>query len=104
MLAEYKNLQLKVNEDLKQLELNIDGYAAFIKYKISGDRLFLIHTEAPIELQGKGAGSAIVEKAMEYAGDKGYKIVPLCPFVRAYLKRHPEWNDLIDENAARFIN
>ncbi|MBS1600903.1 MAG: N-acetyltransferase [Bacteroidetes bacterium] len=104
MPEKYDELKLKVNEELHQLELEIEGHIALIKYKIDGQHLFLIHTEVPAELRGKGAGNAIIEKALHYAKDKGYKIIPICPFVQAYLKRHPDWNEIVAENAERFIH
>jgi predicted GNAT family acetyltransferase len=87
----YEDIQLRVNATAKRLELEVDGGTAFIEYKLSGHTLFLIHTEVPKELEGKGVGGAIVLKALQYAKDNGYQIVPLCPFVQTYLERHKEW-------------
>ena len=95
----YDNQKLKVNDSLHRLELEIGESIAFIDYKLTGDRLYLIHTEVPPELEGKGAGSAIVQKALQYAKDNNYKIVPICPFVQSYLKRHKEWNTIVASNA-----
>jgi predicted GNAT family acetyltransferase len=100
----YDELALRTNTSLNQFELEVGQSMAFIEYKLSGDRLFLIHTEVPHELEGKGVGAAIVLKAFQYAKDNGYKIVPLCPFVQTYLKRHNEWIDLIAPDANRFLN
>ena len=100
----YDEQKLKVNTDSHRLELEIEGDIAFIEYKLEGDRLYLIHTEVPPSLEGKGAGSAIVQKALQYAKDNSYKIVPICSFVRGYLKKHKEWNDIVAPNAERFIH
>ncbi len=97
----YDEKKLQVNTELHRLELEIEGNIAFIEYKLEGDRLFLIHTEVPPTLEGKGAGSAIVQKALQYAKDNSYKVVPWCPFVQSYLKRHKEWNDIIVPSAGR---
>ena len=99
----YDEQKLKVNEALHRLELEVEGSIAFIEYKLSGDTLFLIHTEVPPALKGKGAASAIVQKALQYAKDNNYKIVPICPFVQSYLKRHTEWDDIVAPDAERFI-
>lgn len=96
-----EQLKLKVNSALKRLELEAEGSTAFIEYKASHQLLFLIHTEVPPALEGKGVGSAIVEKALQHAKDNGYKIVALCVFVQAYLKRHKEWNDSVASDAER---
>jgi predicted GNAT family acetyltransferase len=98
----YNESKLKVNSELHRLELEVEGSIAFIKYKLDGEMLFLIHTEVPPALEGKGAGSAIVQKALQYAKDNNFKIVPICPFVQSYLKRHKEWNDIIVPGAGKF--
>jgi predicted GNAT family acetyltransferase len=100
----YNEKKLKVNSELHRLELDVDGNIAFIEYKLDNDMLFLIHTEVPPALEGKGAGSAIVQKALQYAKDNNYKIVPFCPFVQSYLKRHKEWHDIVVPAAQKLIN
>src|ERR1700688_1889321 len=100
----YNEKKLKVNDALHHLELEIEGNIAFIDYKLLRDTLFLIHTEVPPGLKGKGLGSAIVQKALQYAKDNNYKIVPICPFVQSYLERHKEWNEIVAPKAERFIN
>src|SRR4051794_37128080 len=100
----YDELKLKVNSTSNRLELEVEGSTAFIEYKLSDQTLFLIHTEVPPALEGKGVGSAIVEKSLQYAKDNDYKIVPLCPFLQSYLKRHKEWNDIVALDTGRFMN
>jgi hypothetical protein len=100
----YDEEQLRINTGSSRLELEIEASTAFIEYKLSGHTLFLIHTEVPKELEGKGVGGAIVQKALQYAKDNDYKIVPICPFVRSYLERHKEWNAIVAPDAERFIN
>ena len=100
----YEEQKLSVNTTDNRLELAVENSTAFITYKLSQGNLFLLHTEVPTALEGKGVGSAIVAKALHYAKENGYKIVPLCAFVQTYLKRHPEWNDLVASGADRFIN
>jgi len=100
----YDEQQLKINAESHQLELEIQGSIAFIEYKLSGNTLFLIHTEVPTALEGKGVAGAIVQKTLQYAKDNNYKIVPICPFVRHYLEKHKEWNDITAPGAERFIH
>ena len=97
----YGELQLKFNAASDRIELEVEGSTAFIQYKLLDKTLFLIHTEVPPELEGKGVGSAIVTKALQYARDSGFKVVPLCVFVQSYLKRHPEWKDIITSTDER---
>lgn len=96
--------ELRVNSSANRFELDVEGEVAFIDYTLRQELLFLIHTEVPEALQGKGIAGIIVQKAFEYAKEKGYKIVPICPYVRTYLERHPEWKDLVAPNSERYLN
>lgn len=62
---------------------------------IVGGKIFLTHTEVPKSLEGKGIGSVIVKLAYENIKARELKLVPLCPFVAAYVKRHPEWKKIL---------
>ena len=61
------------------------------------NRLVLIHTEVPAVMGGRGIASRLAHDALEYARAHNAKVVPLCPFVRAYIGRHPEYRDLVSE-------
>ena len=75
----------------KRFELKVKDQVAFIEYILAkGDVIYLVHTEVPESLEGNGLGSTLVKKTLEYIKNKGYALVPLCPFVAAYLKKHPE--------------
>lgn len=87
--------ELVNNQQKNRFELEVEHHVAFIDYKIKGEKAYLIHTEVPPELGGKGIGNAIVLKTLQYIKDKGYSLVPLCPFVAAYIKRHPEWEAIV---------
>ena len=103
-MMNYDEQKLKVNDASHRLELDIEGSIAFVEFKLLHDMLLLIHTEVPTTLEGKGVAGAIVQKALQYAKDNNYKIVPLCPFVQSYLKRHKEWNDIVAPDAETFIH
>ena len=75
----------------KRFELKIGDKTAFMDYMIvSGANISLPPTAVPVGLEGKGVGSAIVEKVIAYVRDNNLKIAPLCPFLAAYLKKYPE--------------
>jgi predicted GNAT family acetyltransferase len=95
MNKQYLDLPLVKNTTANRFELSSEGYTTFIEYKERNKKLWLTHTEAPEELKGKGSATAIVEKTLDYIEENGYKLVPLCPFVAAYLNRHPEWNRVL---------
>ena len=88
--------KLVLNEEKKRFELEVESKTAFIEYILTNENImFLTHTEVPIELEGKGVGSAIVSQTLEYIKEKGYTLAPLCPFVAAYVKRHPDWKSIL---------
>lgn len=97
----YEDIQLINNEPIHNFELFVEGYRAFIDYKTKGDKVYLIHTDVPVELEGKGVAAAIVTKTFEYMEARHLKLVPLCPYVQAYLKRHAEWNRLLVDQPAQ---
>lgn len=75
----------------KRFEMYIGDKIAFIDYILNKQGvIYLTHTEVPVGLEGQGVGSAIVSKTLDYIRSSGLKMAPLCPFVAAYLKRHPQ--------------
>lgn len=104
MKEELVNIPLVKNEEKKRFELEIDGHIAFIDYKERDTKIWLIHTESPEELAGRGVGTALVEKTLSYLEENNYSLIPLCPFVFAYIKRHPEWKEIVDESFIEKFN
>ncbi len=95
MKPEYEPLPLYNNENLRQFELVVEGYKAKITYELQRDRMSLLHTEVPPVLEGRGVGEAIVEKTLHYLEENKLKLVPWCPYVKVFLKRHPEWKRIL---------
>ncbi len=102
MNEEYVGLPLVKNQEEKRFELKIGDYTTFIDYKEHDKKIWLIHTEAPEELKGKGAATAVIEKTLAYIEENGYKLIPICPVVVAYLKRHTDWNRILDASVQPF--
>jgi uncharacterized protein len=75
------------NAPTSRFELIADGLTAFLVYKRTAETLELIHTEVPEELRGRHLGDALVEFALERAHAEGLRVVAICPFVRAYLRK-----------------
>jgi predicted GNAT family acetyltransferase len=71
--------------------VSIGNYSAILEnWVVIGDRLVLIHIEVPFELEGRGIGGRLVTAAVDRAAREGLTLVPLCPFARGWLERHPE--------------
>jgi hypothetical protein len=83
------------NAALKRFELEVDGLTAVMYYRLAPGVITLVHTEVPPAIGGRGVGSALVRGALEAIRAKGLKVVATCPFVGAYMGKHPAFNDLI---------
>jgi uncharacterized protein len=82
------------NVEQNRFELEVDGHIAFSNYTRKDSTLTVRHTEVPEELGGRGIGSALVRGLLDIARNEGLKVRPLCPFVKAYMDKHPEYADL----------
>ncbi|MEL6919292.1 MAG: GNAT family N-acetyltransferase [Bacteroidota bacterium] len=96
MENQWKDLEL-INNDSdtkKKFEIHINGDMAYMDYMVSKQGIiYLTHTEVPQNLEGQGVGSTLVSKVLDFIKNSDLKMAPLCPFVAAYLKRHPERAD-----------
>lgn len=98
MKEELIALQVVKNDETKRFELTVDGFTAFIDFKERGQIIKLIHTESPAELAGRGVATALIEKTLVYLEVNNFALVPLCPLVFAYIKKHPEWKRIVDNS------
>ena len=86
---------IRDNTAQHRFELDADGGTAVMYYRLEPGVITLMHTEVPPELGGQGIGSALVRGVLELVRTRGLKVVAKCPFVAAYMGRHPEYNDLV---------
>ena len=77
------------NRAANRFELEVDGHLAFLRYERRGGSLALVHTEVPEALRGRKIGDALARAGIEAARSEGLTLVVICPFVRAYLRKHP---------------
>lgn len=99
MKPEYEGLALVKNEANQRFELTVDSHTAFIDYQQDATKsIRLIHTESPEALAGRGVATALIEKTLTYLEENTYQLVPLCPLVFAYIKRHPKWIRIVRED------
>jgi predicted GNAT family acetyltransferase len=77
-------------------ELYVDGArAGFMDYELHGDTFTALHTEIDPAYGGRGLASLLVTEVLDNVRDTGMALRPLCPFVRVFLKKHPEYDDLV---------
>ena len=86
---------IRNNTQLNRFELDVDGRTAVSYYKLAPGVITFTHTEVPQELSGQGIGSRLAHGALEAARAQGLKVVATCPFVSAYIAKHPEFGDLL---------
>ena len=77
-----------------RFELGADGSMGFIDYRRSGQTLYLNHAEVPAALSGRGLGTRLVREALDLIRVRGERIVPVCPFIKAFIRRHPSYAEL----------
>lgn len=83
------------NESAHRFEARVDGLVAFLLYRRFPDRLVLVHTEVPAELQHRGIATRLVATALTLARDSHLRVIPLCPFVLEFIRNHPEYQDVV---------
>ncbi len=83
------------NKAHHRYELEIDGHIAATYYKLADGVITFIHTEVPPELGGKGIGSNLIRGALDQVRADGLKVIPQCPFVRAFIEKHADYADLL---------
>ena len=84
------------NEAQQRYEAHVDGSLALLQYERRGNDIVLLHTEVPDALGGRGVGSALARSALEDAHTRKLTVVPLCPFVSAYIRKHLEYLALVE--------
>ena len=82
-------------EDRNRFELDVDGTTAFVTYRKSPGAITLVHTEVPPELGGRGVGSKLGRATLDAVRAQGGKLEVECDFIRNYMTKHPEYNDLL---------
>ena len=79
-----------------RFELSLDGGTALVAYQRDGNRLVLIHTEVPEQFAGQGVGSRLAKGVFALIRASGRKAVVRCPFLKAWIAKHPEYDDIVD--------
>ena len=97
MKEEFLNIPLVKNEKEHRFEIEVEGIIAFIDYKETHSQIALVHTEVPEIIGGKGVAAALVEKTLNYLEEHHNSLLPFCPYVFTYIKKHPEWKRIVDK-------
>jgi uncharacterized protein len=91
------DLNVTNNLNQQQFEVQAEGELAVLQYRFHDKLLWLMHTDVPKTLEGHGVASLLAHTALEWAKATNIKVKVICPFVAVYLKRHPEYNDIVEK-------
>jgi predicted GNAT family acetyltransferase len=86
-------MTVRHNAAAHRYEMDTPHGLAIAVYREQGDRMIFTHTEVPAEDEGKGFARRLVGEALADTHRRGFKIVPACSYVVAYVRRHPEYDD-----------
>ena len=86
-----QEIAVRDNAEASQFELTLDGaQAGFLTYELRPGAIALLHTEVDPAFEGRGLGTALIRGALDSARQRGLKVLPYCPFVKAHLEKHPD--------------
>ena len=94
---------VKRNDARTRYELDVDGKLAVSEYNRLANAVMFTHTEVPEALGGQGIGSALARGALDDVRAQGLQVIPLCPFIAAFIRRHREYLDLVSPISRRQV-
>ena len=96
MTPDDRHIVVADNPGEGRYELYVDGrLVGLATYVLSGQTMTIPHSEVQPSFEGQGLGARLARFALDDARERGLRVVPRCPFIAAYVKRHPEYADLI---------
>ena len=95
MALNLNNLTVTNNEAGERFEMLVDGLRAVLTYRRFPDRIEFVHAEVPQSLEGQGLAANVTRFALDFARANHLRVVPLCPYVSNFIRKHPEYLDLV---------
>lgn len=87
--------ELRNNSAASRYEMDEQGQTSWADYRLQGERLYIDHVESPTALRGTGAAGRLMKALAQDAQDRGLKITPICGYAAAWLRRSPDYRDLV---------
>ena len=88
-------INVRHNADQSRFEATVEGHLAVAEYVLDGQQMTFTHTLVPPELRGRGLAEKLVRAGLAEARAQQRRVVPACSYVAAFIKRHPEFKDLL---------
>lgn len=82
------------NKNQLRFETTIEEMVSIIDYELIGKHISLTHVVVPKLLEGRGIASELTQAALDWARAENYRVIPVCPYVQAWIRKHPEYRDL----------
>jgi len=99
MDIDLKKLVVIHNEAEERFETWIDGQLSKLDYMQDGNTIVMTHVGVHPEHRGRGVAGKLTEVALEYAKEKSFRVIPMCPYIAAYIRRNPQYEDLTRQRA-----
>ena len=97
-MSENPTPEVRDNVERKRFEIDLgDGTFAIAEYNLIPGKIMFTHTEVPEAHGGQGLGTALIRAGLAAARERGLKVIPICPFFAAYMRRHEDVQDLLDD-------
>lgn len=88
--------QIVHNQNDRRFETTVDGQVAVLLYRLDDSRIAFTSAQVPPPIEGRGIGTALARAGLEYARENSLTVVPICPFVRAFIEDNPEYQSLVE--------
>lgn len=95
MTQDLPALEIHHAPDGSRFLITLDGHEAELVYALRGNQMVIEHTGVPEAIGGRGVAAALVRAALEHARAQGWRVVPACSYSAAYVRKHPEYADLL---------
>ena len=97
MQIDMEKLHITHNSGKNRFETLIDDYPSKLDYIRDGKNFVITHVGVHPELRGQGVAGRLVEVSLEYAKEESLRVIPMCSYAAAYIRRHPEYAELMNQ-------
>lgn len=88
----------------ERYEAYVDGMlAGFAAYRVRDGEVVFVHTDVDDAFAGRGVGGALAREGLDDVRRRGLRAVPMCPFIAAWIRRHPDYRDLVPEDSLHLV-
>ena len=95
MQIDAANIKVVHNSKQNRFEIQVGKDVSVLEYDLRGQTIYFTHTFVPPALEGQGLANRMAETALNHARENSLKVVPACEFIHVYLRRHPQYQDLV---------